>query len=214
MMLVELSNAAPRDPAQKHVNISTEQRRAEDLLDENRLYRQTALQEGDAALASVLDELERVLLDVAHSPEEVTPAQLERALQHRLDDHPLGEMLVEEGVLSSGNLQTALAYKMGYPLVDLTRFPIDRSAVSKLPLRMALESRAVPLMVDGTQLIVAVDRPSRADKLRALHVFAALTIVPVLASKNQIMLALMDLSRQKTWSEPIPPHLSFLVSTY
>ena len=144
----------------------------------------------------------------------VTPAQLERALQHRLDDHPLGEMLVEEGVLSSGNLQTALAYKMGYPLVDLTRFPIDRSAVSKLPLRMALESRAVPLMVDGTQLIVAVDRPSRADKLRALHVFAALTIVPVLASKNQIMLALMDLSRQKTWSEPIPPHLSFLVSTY
>jgi hypothetical protein len=81
MMLVELSNAAPRDPAQKHVNISAEQRRAEDLLDENRLYRQTALQEGDAALASVLDELERVLLDVAHSPEEVTPAQLEKIRQ-------------------------------------------------------------------------------------------------------------------------------------
>jgi hypothetical protein len=81
MMLVELSNAAPRDPAQKHVNISAEQRRAEDLLDENRLYRQTALQQGDAALASVLDELERVLLDVAHSPDEVTPAQLEKIRQ-------------------------------------------------------------------------------------------------------------------------------------
>ena len=81
MMLVELSNAAPLDPTQKHVNISAEQRRAEDLLDENRLYRQTALQEGDAALASVLDELERVLLDVAHTPEEVTPAQLEKIRQ-------------------------------------------------------------------------------------------------------------------------------------
>ena len=68
-------------PAQKHVNISAEQRRAEDLLDENRLYRQTAVQEGDTALASVLDELERVLLDVAHSPEEVTPAQLEKIRQ-------------------------------------------------------------------------------------------------------------------------------------
>ena len=75
-MLVELSNAAPNDPKQKEVNISAEQRRAEDLLQENRLYRQTALQEGDAGLASVLDELERVLLDVAHSPEEVTPTQL------------------------------------------------------------------------------------------------------------------------------------------
>jgi hypothetical protein len=81
MMLVELSNAAPRDPAQKQVNISAEQRRAEDLLDENRLYRQTAVQEGDTALASVLDELERVLLDVAHTPQEVTPAQLEKIRQ-------------------------------------------------------------------------------------------------------------------------------------
>jgi hypothetical protein len=83
-MLVELSNAAPIDPKQKEVNISVEQRRAEDLLQENRLYRQTALQEGDAGLANVLDELERVLLDVAHSPEEVTPAQLE-AIQKKIE---------------------------------------------------------------------------------------------------------------------------------
>ncbi len=81
MMLVELSNAEPLNAAQKQVNISAEQHRAEDLLQENRLYRQTALKEGDANLASVLDELERVLLDVAHSPEEVTPAQLEKIRQ-------------------------------------------------------------------------------------------------------------------------------------
>ncbi len=80
-MLVELSNAAPSNPRQKEVNISAEQRRAEDLLQENRLYRQTALQEGDTGLASTLDELERVLLDVAHSPEEVTPKQLEAIRQ-------------------------------------------------------------------------------------------------------------------------------------
>jgi hypothetical protein len=54
------------------------------LLQENRLYRQTALQEGDAGLASVLDELERVLLDVAHSPEQVTPAQLE-SIQKKIE---------------------------------------------------------------------------------------------------------------------------------
>lgn len=81
MMLVELSNAQPTDPRQKRVNIGSAQRRAEDLLEENRLYRQTALHEGDASLASVLDELERVLLDVAHSPDEVTPKQLEAIRQ-------------------------------------------------------------------------------------------------------------------------------------
>jgi hypothetical protein len=81
MFLVELSNAQPNSFSGKLVNISTEQRRAEDLLEENRLYRQTALQEGDKVMASTLDELERFLLDVANSPDEVTPAQLEKIRQ-------------------------------------------------------------------------------------------------------------------------------------
>jgi hypothetical protein len=81
MMLIELGNAEPENSKQKEVNISTERRRAEDLVQENRLYRQTALEQGDTALAGVLDELERVLLDVAHSPGEVTPAQLDEMQQ-------------------------------------------------------------------------------------------------------------------------------------
>jgi hypothetical protein len=86
MMLVELSNAEPGASKPKQINISSEQRRAEDLLEENRLYRQTALEAGDAGLASVLDELERVLLDVAHSPDKVTPAQFE-AIQKKIEAH-------------------------------------------------------------------------------------------------------------------------------
>jgi hypothetical protein len=78
MVLVELSNAEPENGSgAKQVNIASEQRRAEDLLEENRLYRQTAMEQGDTALAAVLDELERVLLDVAHSPQQVSAAQLD-----------------------------------------------------------------------------------------------------------------------------------------
>jgi hypothetical protein len=76
MVLMELENA-PEQKGQKTINISETQRRAEDLVEENRLYRQTALKEGDQAMASTLDELERVLLDIANSPEEVTPAAFE-----------------------------------------------------------------------------------------------------------------------------------------
>ena len=81
MMLIELGNTEPENSKQKEVNISAERRRAEDLVQENRLYRQTALEQGDTLLAGVLDELERVLLDVAHSPGEVTPAQLDEMQQ-------------------------------------------------------------------------------------------------------------------------------------
>lgn len=86
MVLMELANAGPANSGQKEINISMEQRRAEDLLDSNRLYRETAEHDGDAALASVLDDLERVLLDVAHSPDELTPAKLE-SLQKRIEAH-------------------------------------------------------------------------------------------------------------------------------
>ncbi len=84
MVLMELANAQPEGTGQKRVDISAEQRRAEELVDENRLYRQTALREGNTALASVLDELERVLLDVAHSPKEVSAAELE-SMQKRME---------------------------------------------------------------------------------------------------------------------------------
>jgi hypothetical protein len=82
MVLMELANAEP-EKGQKLMNISTEQRRAEDLLEENRLYRQTALRDGDTLMASTLDDLERVLLDIANSPDEITPAQFE-AIQKRI----------------------------------------------------------------------------------------------------------------------------------
>ncbi len=85
MVLMELENAQPAQPGQHTVNISATQRRAESLLDENRLYRQTALREGDQGMASTLDELERVLLDIANSPDTVTPAQFE-SLRKRIED--------------------------------------------------------------------------------------------------------------------------------
>lgn len=72
MMLLELVNS----PDNKKVNIADQQQTAEDLLEANRLYRQTAVKSGDAGVATVLDELERVLLEVAHSPENLDKEQL------------------------------------------------------------------------------------------------------------------------------------------
>jgi hypothetical protein len=87
MVLMELENA-PAQKGRKAINISETQRHAEDLVEENRLYRQTALTEGDQALVSTLDELERVLLDIANSPEELTPAAFE-TIRKRIEQQGL-----------------------------------------------------------------------------------------------------------------------------
>ena len=48
---------------------------------ENRLYRQTAARTGDARVASVLDDLEPVLLEIAHGPDRLTPEEVENLRQ-------------------------------------------------------------------------------------------------------------------------------------
>jgi hypothetical protein len=85
MVLMELQNTQPAEHGKDLIDFSSAQHRAEDLLEENRLYRQTALDQGDQAMAGTLDELERVLLDIANSPDSVTPAQFE-SLRKRIED--------------------------------------------------------------------------------------------------------------------------------
>jgi hypothetical protein len=80
LVLIELNHATPT----ARVDISAEQERAADLASENRLYRQTALKTGDTTMAGVLDDLERVLVDISHEPSQMAPAELEN-LQHRME---------------------------------------------------------------------------------------------------------------------------------
>lgn len=143
----------------------------------------------------------------------VTPEQLGRALAQTSDEAPLGERLVNSGFISRADLDTAIAHKMGYPLVDLTRFPIDREAAAKLSLRSAIRHRALPIMIDGQRMIVVVDKPSRLVQLEATYAVAPLTLVAVLASKGQILLALSNLSATGVWTENFSIRPQFHPST-
>jgi anti-sigma factor RsiW len=80
MVLVELINAKGNGT----VDIASEQRWAEELVSDNRLYRQTAAQAGETGVATVLDDLERVLLEIAHSPSSLTAGELD-ALRERIE---------------------------------------------------------------------------------------------------------------------------------
>jgi len=65
-------------------DISPEQQWAEDLVVTSRLYRQDAADAGEHSVALVLDELERSLLEIVHSPSRATAANLEE-IRRRID---------------------------------------------------------------------------------------------------------------------------------
>ena len=84
MLLLDLENAEPpKGPAAGMVDISAQQQRAGDLVAANRLYRQSAARSGDATLSAVLDDLEPMLIQIAHSPSKISSAQLEE-IQKRI----------------------------------------------------------------------------------------------------------------------------------
>jgi hypothetical protein len=82
MVLAEVTNA--EDPAQ----VANDRQWAGSLVAENRLYRQAAARSGDAAAASLLEELERVLAEVANGPDELSPRQLQE-LRTRIEERGL-----------------------------------------------------------------------------------------------------------------------------
>jgi len=94
MVLVELVSAGADTGT---VDISSERARAEQLVAANRLYRQTAVSTGDAAMASMLDDLERVLVDIAASPSTMSQDDLD-SVRRRIESK---ELLFKVRVVSS-----------------------------------------------------------------------------------------------------------------
>ena len=77
-VLTDIMNAPDRG------DISTEQQWAEDLLEASRLYRQDAVDAGEQSVAAVLDDLERSLLEIVHSPAKASAADLD-LMRRRID---------------------------------------------------------------------------------------------------------------------------------
>src|SRR5260370_40167426 len=83
-MLTEVSNADPK----QSFDAAAQQERAVDLVASNRIYRQTALQRGDERIASLLSDLEPILVELAHAGKTLSPDEL-ASIQKRIESKQL-----------------------------------------------------------------------------------------------------------------------------
>lgn len=98
-VLVELIHVQPNGGA----DISSEQQQARRLVADGRLYRQAAARAGQAGTAQVLDELERVLVEIANSPTSLSAHDLE-AIQQRIES---------QGILFKVRILATQAHRSG-----------------------------------------------------------------------------------------------------
>jgi hypothetical protein len=83
-------------------------REAAELLEDNRLYRQTAVTSRDPALAQLLDRLDRVLVEVAHEPASLHGGDLARMREQMNLDGLLFELRIVRGRHNKNEKETRL----------------------------------------------------------------------------------------------------------
>lgn len=111
----------------------------------------------------------------------ITPQQLQEALkrQQAQGNKPLGQTLVEMGLIQPADLQVALARKMGYPFVDVRRYPVDAEALRLVPAALASRLRVLPIALLGGSVVVAMTDPLQFKAIDELEFTTQRKVVPV-----------------------------------
>jgi type II secretory ATPase GspE/PulE/Tfp pilus assembly ATPase PilB-like protein len=122
----------------------------------------------------------------------LTDKQLQEALHQQRTDRvqPLGELLVEKGLVEGEQLRIALARKLGYPVVDVAGFPVDRSLMQLLPAPAARRLQVLPLMRRGGRLVVAMHDASQQSVIDELQRITQCHIAPTLAGGPGLVAAI------------------------
>jgi len=88
-------------------------------------------------------------------------AQLDFALSYaREQGRRLGEVLVEQGLVSPAEVLRLVAAQHGLPFVDVREIPVDPAAARLLPAELARDSRALPVGFARGLPVVAVADPT------------------------------------------------------
>jgi type IV pilus assembly protein PilB len=132
-------------------------------------------------------QLGDILLEGGH----VTPEQLAGAVeeQRRLG-RSLGRVLVDLGVLTEGQLVAALATQIGLKFVDLSDYPVDGSAVSRVPDMVCRRHNALPIGYEDGRLVVAMADPANVFAVDDIRSMTGLEVKPVVATKSDVVAAI------------------------
>src|SRR5919106_1705718 len=98
----------------------------------------------------------------------------------------LGRVLVDMGLVKEADLVSALARQVGLEFVDLTEHHIDPAAASLLPEQVSRRYRALPIGFDGTRLIVAMSDPANVFALDDIRTITGMEIKPVVATASDV----------------------------
>jgi type IV pilus assembly protein PilB len=126
----------------------------------------------------------------------ISPENLQQAIdeQRRLG-RSLGRILIDKGFVTESNLVAALAKRLGLEFVDLTEYQIDPSAAALIPENLARRYKALPVRFENGKVIVAMSDPSNVLALDDIRTLAGREVAPVVATATDIVAAISRIQR-------------------
>ncbi|AEI12320.1 GspE/PulE family protein [Cellulomonas gilvus] len=121
----------------------------------------------------------------------VTEGQLLAALDEQLaSGTSLGRTLVELGMLTENQLVAALASQVGMQFIDLDEHPVDRAAVAMVPGALCRRYTVLPIAVQNGVLILATADPGNVMAVDDVRTVSGMPVTPVISTYDNVVRAI------------------------
>ncbi len=121
----------------------------------------------------------------------VTAAQLDVAYaEQERTGGALGRVLITSGVLSEGELVSALASQIGLRFVDLSDIAVDGSAIARVPGAVCRRHAAIPIGFEDGKLLVAMSDPANVFALDDIRSMTGMEVKPLVATRSDVTAAI------------------------
>jgi type IV pilus assembly protein PilB len=120
----------------------------------------------------------------------ITEEQLETALKEKGKDQKLGDALLQRGYITEQQLIEVLEFQLGIPHVSLYRYPFDPNLFHIVPKEIAKRNLIIPLKKDGEKLYVAMADPMDFYTIDDLRLSTGFQIETAIATKDDILRAI------------------------
>jgi type IV pilus assembly protein PilB len=115
----------------------------------------------------------------------------------------LGKILMGRGFVAEKDLVRTFAGLIGHEFVDLEESDVDAGAVTLIEEKVMTRHGAIPIRFDGEKLVVAMHDPSNMQGVDDLRAMTKRDIVPVIATKTDVLAAIKRYSSMADEMEQI-----------
>ncbi|WP_379969052.1 GspE/PulE family protein [Ectobacillus sp. sgz5001026] len=117
----------------------------------------------------------------------ISEEQLQTALKEKGPQQKIGDALLQRGYITEQQLMEVLEVQLGIPHVSLFRYPFDDSLFHIVPKEVAKRNLVVPLKKQGDKLFVAMADPMDYVVMNDLRLSTGFQIEPLIAAKEDVL---------------------------